>query len=556
MKPWVAERMKVFLPKLAPLTLFDAEQIAALCAAEIEAWKDRPGLKSILSLKEPLKDARNAIKQLPLTAENSYVNRHGETEHIALKYLTFSEETWREMKRPSEQKFHARLTHQSMIYQPDEIVIRIERLLQSNYWEEVAAGLCVGTGRRISEVLKHGMVREGSLYSVWFSGQRKSERLGSYEIPTLVASAVVVSAWGRLRTLRDFSGVEDSRLSSSHGPTVKAVIGRVFADLVEVPEGRAELYTHMVRAVYPRLAMFFFLPARVNETAYAAAVLGHSTTSQNGESEPDYGSSLYYMSYKICNTDGVVDSRQGIKLAEPGVEMLEQFKQEERIKTMAEMAETQVSGARTKIGVNRATKAAFDDEQETMGCATADEAVAVLVRDHRVYRQVCDLLDSTSLDDLLAILVEVREIALEGETPLDCLRAAVADKKRFRSTYEKRTALNAERDYGSMSLSELRNIRTIEASRERWRRAVDQIMEYNDAAAIPELRWYINAAAVKALVGGRGAEIGRYLKAEWQAELDEHHAKYGLRPGHNHARTNIRERVLGDAAALVEDEEE
>jgi len=98
-------------------------------------------------------------------------------------------------------------------------------------------------------------------------------------------------------------------------------------------------------------------------------------------------------------------------------------------------------------------------------------------------------------------------------------------------------------------------MRTAEASLERWRRAVVDIMAYNDQAPIPELRWFVNPAAVKALVGGRGSEIGKYLKEEWQDQLDAHHAKYDLRPGHNHARKNIRERVYGDTSP-VEDEEE
>ena len=47
-------------------------------------------------------------------------------------------------------------------------------------------------------------------------------------------------------------------------------------------------------------------------------------------------------------------------------------------------------------------------------CKSNAMAVAMLVQDHRQYRRATELLASTSLDDLLAILVEVREIALEN----------------------------------------------------------------------------------------------------------------------------------------------
>jgi hypothetical protein len=109
MKPWLQERMGVFLPKLEGLTLADEKRIAELCAEEIEAWRARLGLKSLLSLRVPLVDARNAIRALPLTGDNVTVNRRGEPEHIALRYLLFSPEEWREMNQESEPRFQRKL---------------------------------------------------------------------------------------------------------------------------------------------------------------------------------------------------------------------------------------------------------------------------------------------------------------------------------------------------------------------------------------------------------------------------------------------------------------
>lgn len=344
-------------------------------------------------------------------------------------------------------------------------------------------------------------------------------------------------------------------ISSSFGPAVKAVVVQTFGDLIEAPLGRAELYTHVLRAVYPRLCIHYFLPPRVNETAYANALLGH-VANRDGVLVPNLNSTLFYMSYKILADDGTVDGREGIKLCEPGVEVLEQFKSdEERKQTMAET--TLESATRTKIGVKHTTKAAFDEEQRAMGGDTADETVLKLVEDHRVYRKL-EALTGGAIATLVDLLGEVSEIKLDDETTLDALRAAIADKRRFRANYEKRSAAYAERDYRSMTMAELKNARTTEASMERWRRAVDMLLAYNDRADLPELRWFISPSAIKALVGGRGTEIGKYLKEQRQAELDAHHAKYGIRPGINHARLEfIRERVLGaDAASVEADDEE
>lgn len=541
MEKWVSERLKTFLPALAVFD--DEEEIRELCEEVVQALRDR-GLGSILSYKRPIRELRNALKEH--ASKDDTPNQYD----VALRYLELSEEEKQAVNLPSERKRNERLKHdQAFIRCPDEIVARLERLLQSNRWEEVVAGLSCATGRRLAEVVRFATFRPGTLYSVWFAGQRKTSHAEEYEIPTLVPAALVIDAWQRLRSLRDFSDVPSDSISSSYGLAVKAVVVREFADLIETPEGRASLYTQVLRGVYPRLAIYYFLPRRTHEIAFANAILGH-VANKHGELVPNFNSTLFYMSYKIIDENGKPDGSEGIKLDDPGVEVLEQFQEGRKQRTMADTAVE--STTRTKIGVKSTTKAMFDEEQRIMECDVADDAVQQLVLDHQIYRQLRELVDDVPA--LVDILQDAATIKLEKETLLDTLRAAVDDKKRFRSTYEKRSAANAERDYRAMSLEELSKVRASEASIERWRRAVEMIKEYNEKASMPELRWYINAASVKALIGGRGTEIKRYLQTR-QDELDEHHKKYGLTPGRNHGRTNIRERVLGENAAPLEDEE-
>lgn len=108
-KSWLSERLAHFLPKLEGLTLADETRIAELCAEEIAAWRAQPDLRNPLSLKVPLVEARKAIRSLPLTEDNTYVNRKGESEHLALRYLIFSEEEWLEMNRESERRLQHKL---------------------------------------------------------------------------------------------------------------------------------------------------------------------------------------------------------------------------------------------------------------------------------------------------------------------------------------------------------------------------------------------------------------------------------------------------------------
>jgi hypothetical protein len=96
MKQWLAERLQVLLPRLAALGKDQEGEIKQLCEEEIASWRSRPTMKSLRSLNTPMIDARNAIKeQLAVTQDNSWLNpRSGEREHLARKYLNFSEAEW------------------------------------------------------------------------------------------------------------------------------------------------------------------------------------------------------------------------------------------------------------------------------------------------------------------------------------------------------------------------------------------------------------------------------------------------------------------------------
>jgi len=115
-KQWLAERLQVLLPRLAVLGKDQEGEIQLLCEEEIAAWRQRPTMKSIRSLNTPMIDARNAIKeQLAVTPENSWLNpRSGEREHLARKYLNFSEAEWAAMHVLTEQGRKLRLEGQTL----------------------------------------------------------------------------------------------------------------------------------------------------------------------------------------------------------------------------------------------------------------------------------------------------------------------------------------------------------------------------------------------------------------------------------------------------------
>lgn len=541
METWVKQRLDVLLPVLATCVASDEERIAQACGETVDALRHR-GLGSILSYKRPMRELRNAVKELS-----------GAQYEVALRYLDLSEQEKIAIAQPSEAKRDARLTNQSMIRRPDELVAHMRELLTSDEWYEVAACLSLATGRRLAEVLRFAVFREKSLYSVLFRGQRKSKQADvEYEIPTLVPASEVIAGWQRLRSLRNFDETPSDQLSSSFGEPVKTTVIREFGRFIEATEGHAALYTHMLRAVYPRLCIRYFLPSYVNEVAFASEILGH-VVNRDGELVPNVSASLYYMSYKVLKDDGTVDGSEGLWLNTPGVEVLEKFQREKEKKPMDAAAAAE---GRTKIGLDRSVKLQFDDAQKEMEAATANEAMRRLLEEHNVYKQIEAVVGGADqMGVLYAILVETSEIKLADESVIDALRAAVSDKRRFRANYAQRSQNLAERDYTSMSFEELSKQRTPDASLEKWRRAVNDMIAWNDKASMPELRMYINAASVKQAVGGRGTEIKKYLETR-QAEIDENHQKHKLKASINYGRDNIRERLYPDAVEPAPAEEE
>ena len=88
-------------------------------------------------------------------------------------------------------------------------------------------------------------------------------------------------------------------------------------------------------------------------------------------------------------------------------------------------------------------------------------------------------------------------------------------------------------------MEELRNkIKTPEAATERFRRAVDAIIAHNIAQDDPLHLWYINAAAVRDLVGGRNDAVRAYLQTR-DLQIKAHHEQLALTPRQNNKNMKI-----------------
>jgi hypothetical protein len=223
------------------------------------------------------------------------------------------------------------------ITDPDAIVERAIALLDSPDWAEIAAGLAVVIGRRISEILLSQFEKKTD-YSIVFSEpvKRGDEALPlSFEIPTLAPAAQVLAAIDRLqaglqipdRKEDEHLNVLKRRINSQYSDRVAKTCDRIFGQLVPKRDGEDNLYTHLFRSVFATIATHWYCPPTVPEVEFRAEIQGHFflLSEQNPDRRRNIASQRNYWDYAIGDGHGNRDGRLGIKLNQSGVQALEVF---------------------------------------------------------------------------------------------------------------------------------------------------------------------------------------------------------------------------------------
>ena len=339
---WLRQILAQLLPELEHLpTGPEGETHARAWFERLLARFAERGLTTPAQQKNRVVDARNAIRA-----------RFG-PDHPALAYVGFDEQTWQQINLPTHDRTEARNENQRLLRHPEKIVARAAKLLESPRFEDLAVGLGVTVGRRISELLNgHARLEPSTTWSVYFTGQRKhrGEREDfSFEIPTLAPATAVLAAWQRLLVMLGDQVLDPQTINHRYGHAVNQAADRHFRGLVpprlppapkpgteglaDDPHGRERrgdaLYLHLFRAVYATVAVHWFCPPRVNRLVFKAEIQGHRQIldAPTPTMRRSYAASRHYDDYQIADASGKnIDGRQGIKLTSlPGVEVLRVF---------------------------------------------------------------------------------------------------------------------------------------------------------------------------------------------------------------------------------------
>jgi hypothetical protein len=438
--------------------------------------------------------------------------------------------------------------------------------------------------------MKTGVFAVKTPSSVWFEGQvkgrgREQER---YEIPTLVRAFLVVDAVQRLRGLVDCQDLEIEQVSQKYGKAVNEAVARSYGDLEELIRAtREKVSVHHFRGMYARIACFWYAPPSVADITYMAEIQGHrfiveprvepgTSSAAVEQMRHHYASHANDADYKIADKDGNIDGRQGVRLTQPGVTVLEKFQQEYE----AWMAKVRPEPVPSVVGVRKGRKKAVkehksryssfkptidtrawgDDLREGMqrrlGRAVKDDEL--LLRTFAAYHQQEVMVGgpggaggSVQRQADVALSLEQLQLSAEQQTLLregmahtgaaDLLSYLLAAGEREARNLRTQARRHDRERYAALPTSKLAGMKEPGAGTERYRRAVQTLMAWNTTHR-PLERWYITPLSIQKLVGGRKEAMNAYLDAH-RDEITAHHETLEIKASYNRKAEPITEMI-------------
>jgi hypothetical protein len=180
---WLQHELKPLL-----VNLVAGELSAQGSASRVDELLEERNLRSISQQKNPRSNIVQALKAI-------------DQNHPAIAIVGLTTEQYRDLNEQQRGRLAERETKFFSGEQAERLVDRASRLLDSAEWSEIAAGLAVLIGRRISEIL----LSQFELKSAWslsFSemAKKKIDEGGTIiEIPTLAPAQQVLDAITRLQ---------------------------------------------------------------------------------------------------------------------------------------------------------------------------------------------------------------------------------------------------------------------------------------------------------------------------------------------------------------------
>ena len=435
----------------------------------LQAWFDEnpPANKALLSERETVKGLI--------------------TQHCSLNYLIAAPEDYAAGQQQTKQK-NAKQRDNLTGFNAAAAVDATKKALASEDWRELAAGLIMAVQCRPSDMLQAGKFKAISKYRIEFTtGLKKRGKFVTGEIFCLVDTLTFIDAFSRLRREPDvveLRGYQLKDIDSAKNATVNRAVRRVYGDVIPVPFGEDALSCKNLRAAGVNAA--YWLHGRDNQS------LGRFAELQLLHDNP--GTAANYEDFYAADGEGKRLLKVGILKDAP-------------------LTAKPKSEKRSSVSVDAQLRDMIGDSERWGEGSHADRLERIIARAEladRLERQLareCEKRQKIELE-----LNRLQESpAAAPKNPAAPVAAAPVEKSAEESTGF---------DWRSVPNAELNGDRRNDAYKEKLRRSVEAMQEYNAGLELAE-QFRINTSTLRALAGVSPKMIKPWMD-EHKAELDSY----------------------------------
>ncbi|MBN3893820.1 MAG: hypothetical protein HWQ41_00480 [Nostoc sp. NOS(2021)] len=416
-------------------------------------------------------DYKSKKGQIPETDTYPQATTQGNVQqHYALLFMNYHQGFHQERMAPTNAKKEAQRGNLEQIASIDKYLAKIDELLQSRDYRELAAGLIAATGRRPAEILVTAEFKQLNQYQVEFTGQvkTKSDQPKTYPTYTLVESYKVVNALARLRRIPEVKLLTTHSLLEVDSATNNKINSKVkesFSEIIKPPSGESTLSAKNLRAVYGAIAIHFFCPIKQSTNQFMTQNLGHVSEA----------TATNYEDYQVTDEEGQPLGK-GI--------LIERLKEE-----MIEATEAVIVQPRVSMTLDSQNHL---DDTEFLPFPDRPSRMDELIRLAKIGKEF----EQGKLVNQVMVVQHKPDIEVSEEN-LANMKAQL--KIKSLSQWSNKDLFNSKVRHGGV---------------EKMRRAVDAIKLYNEQQAEFKYHWAINTKTLKDLTGCSTEIVESYLKSD------------------------------------------
>lgn len=367
-----------------------------------------------------------------------------------------------------------------------------ETLLRSNDWRELAAGLIMASQSRPSDMLKSGEFKAISKYRLSFTSRAKKRgKSVTGEIFCLVDSAIFIDAFSRLRRDSYVMEMKDwtlTEIDSGKNKMLNRTVKRVYGEVIPVPHGEVELSCKNLRASGVNAA--FWLHGRDNQSIgrFAELQLLHDNA----------GTAANYEDYYAADASGKRLLQVGILKDEP-------------------LSAKPQSEQRSSLSLDKQLLEMISDAERWGEGSHADRLERIIARAQQADRLERQL----ALECEKSLRLELRLSRLQQAQGELVVKAVTETKVKPAIAVDEPTGF----DWRDVSNEVLKKDRRNDAYKEKLRRSVEAIQEYNAGRELSE-QYGISNSLLRQMAKVKPEKIKEWMD-ERQSELDSYRDAQG-----------------------------